>query len=423
MADETEVTQPPSHARTTPPNGQPTGPYYHHSHHHHHQQHHPHTQDSAPSPPPSGTANHGAHEATFVRPSDLLRPKPVPRHIPPPAPPKPERPIDRDERAGLHAIRDFLRARKCYDVLPLSFRLIELDVGLTVKESLQIMVQCGIVSAPLWDSNTSTYAGLLTVNDYLNVVRYYNVHADKLKDVDKLLLSDLKDVEKVLNVKPPETVSASPEAILYDALRKQLVSRARRIPLVSYDSDTQRTMVTSVITQYRILKFISMNVKETDMLKKPLEMIKLGTYTGIVRCSMDTTVLDVVDEMVTKNISSVPVVTTEGMLLNVFEAVDVIEILKSGDYGNLTWTVGKALSCRSPTHPGIYCCSIEDGLDTIFETIKKSRVHRLMVVDEQNYLKGVLSLSDILHYLLVDGSEEKDGAGHGHLNAEKIYGA
>lgn len=104
----------------------------------------------------------------------------------------------------------------------------------------------------------------------------------------------------------------SPEAILYDALRKQLVSRARRIPLVSYDSDTQRTMVTSVITQYRILKFIAMNVKETDMLRKPLETIKLGTYGKIVRCSMDTTVLDVVDEMVTKNISSVPVVTTEG---------------------------------------------------------------------------------------------------------------
>jgi CBS domain-containing protein len=149
-----------------------------------------------------------------------------------------------------------------------------------------------------------------------------------LKDIDKLLLSDLKgqstrriyhtetnalpDVEKVLNVRSPETVSASPEAILYDALRKQLVSRARRIPLVSYDSDTQRMMVTSVITQYRILKFIAMNVKETDMLRKPLDVIKLGTYGNIVRCSMDTVVLDVIDEMVTKNISSVPVVTTEG---------------------------------------------------------------------------------------------------------------
>jgi len=131
---------------------------------------------------------HG-HEATFVRPADLLRPRAISRPL---TPAKPDRPIDRDERAGLKAIRDFLRVRTCYEVLPLSFRLIELDVGLTVKESLNILVQCGIVSAPLWDSATSTYAGLLTVTDYLNVVRYYNLHADKLKDIDKLVLSDLK---------------------------------------------------------------------------------------------------------------------------------------------------------------------------------------------------------------------------------------
>ena len=197
-------------------------------------------------------------------------------------------------------------------MLPLSFRLIELDVNLTVKESLNILVQCGIVSAPLWDSSTSTYAGLLTVNDYLNVVRYYNLHTDKLKDVDNLLLSDLKEVEHILQVKSPETISTSPEAILYDALRKQLVSRARRIPLVSYDSESQRSMVVSVITQYRILKFIAVNVNETDKLRKPLGTIRIGTYENVFRCSMEATVLDVIDEMVTRNVSSVPVCTTDG---------------------------------------------------------------------------------------------------------------
>lgn len=294
---------------------------------------------------------------------------------------------------------------------------------MTVKESLNILVQCGIVSAPLWDSSTSTYAGLLTVNDYLNVVRYYNLHTEKLKDVDSLLLSDLKEVEHVLKVKSPETISTSPEDVLYDALRKQLVSRARRIPLVSYDSESQRPMVVSVITQYRILKFIAMNVTETEKLRKPLGMIRLGTYENVFRCSMEATVLDVIDEMVTRNISSVPVCTTDGkcprlllrpriliqadVLLNVFEAVDVIELLKGGDYSNLNWSVGRALAQRNPNHPGVYTCSLEDGLDTIFDTIRKSRVHRLTIVDEQNVLKGVLSLSDILQYILVEGEEAK----------------
>ena len=279
------------------------------------------------------------------------------------------------------------------------------------------------MSAPLWDSKTSTFAGLLTVTDYLNVVQYYNKNTDRLKDVEKLQLSDLRGkhaqlaspfapltnfplgVERHIGVYPPETISTSPTGQLYDALTKMLVSRARRIPLISFDDQTQRANVTSVITQYRILKFIALNVAGTERLRKPLSQLKLGTYKDICRCSMETPVLDVIQEMVDRTISSVPVVTTDNILLNVFEAVDVINLLSSNDYSNLSWSVGRALLERSPSHPGIYTCTPEDGLDTIFDTIRKSRVHRLVIVGEGNELRGVLSLSDILHYILIDGND------------------
>ena len=39
-------------------------------------------------------------------------------------------------------------------------------------------------------------------------------------------------------------------------------------------------------------------------------------------------------------------------------------------------------------------------MDTIFDTIRKSRVHRLVIIDESKQLKGLLSLSDILDYAL-----------------------
>lgn len=58
--------------------------------------------------------------------------------------------------------------------------------------------------------------------------------------------------------------------------------------------------------------------------------------------------------------------------------------------------------------PGIFTCSIDDRLDTIFDTIRKSRVHRLVVVDEDNRLVGILTLSDILEYILLEG-EADDG--------------
>lgn len=192
---------------------------------------------------------------------------------------------------------------------------------------------------------------------------------------------------------------------LYEACRRMLDSRARRIPLVDIDDETKREMVVSVVTQYRILKFIAVNVTDTQLLKKSVSDIKLGTFGNIQTASMDTTVIDVIHMMVKKNISSVPIVDGKNRVLNVFEAVDVITIIKGGAYDGLETSVGDALSRRSDDFAGIYTCSMEDRLDTIFDTLRKSRVHRFVVIDEENHLKGVISLSDILKYVLLEGEE------------------
>ena len=113
-------------------------------------------------------------------------------------------------------------------------------------------------------------------------------------------------------------------------------------------------------------------------------------------------------------------------MTNVFEAVDVITLIKGANYDELNLNVGEALQKRSDVSssqtapqffpskvintrqefPGIYTCSIDDRLDTIFDTIRKSRVHRLVVIDEDNRLVGVLTLSDILEYILLEGEGE-----------------
>lgn len=120
------------------------------------------------------------------------------------------------------------------------------------------------------------------------------------------------EVEKALGVAPPETISIDPERPLYDACRRMLESRARRIPLVTNDSQTDRSHLLSVITQYRILKFVAVNVGDTQKLRKPLGEILLGTYHNIATASMDTPVIEVIHILVERNISSVPILNSEG---------------------------------------------------------------------------------------------------------------
>jgi CBS domain-containing protein len=166
-------------------------------------------------------------------------------------------------------------------------------------------------------------------------------------------------------------------------------------------------------------------VKETQQLKKPLKELRVGTYEGLATASMETPVMDVIHMLVKKNISSVPILDNDGSVINVFEAVDVIALIKGGIYDDLDLTVGEALLKRSdvriPTFlvntmkltnrqdfAGIYTCSLWDRLDTIFDTVRRSRVHRLVIIDENARLQGVLTLSDILEYVLNEGAEQED---------------
>ncbi|KAF2029237.1 CBS-domain-containing protein [Setomelanomma holmii] len=346
--------------------------------------------------------NRDPHIATFVSPRTLLEQSARPI--------VPRSALDKEQIEGLRTIRAFLKARTSYDVLPISYRLIVLDTALLVKKSLNILNQNGsIVSAPLWDSKSSTFAGLLTTSDYINVVQYYWQNPDALARVDQFRLNSLREIEKALGVKPIETISIHPDRPVYEACRKMLESRARRIPIVDSDDETHRTMVVSVITQYRILKFIAVNVKETQKLRKPLiELPNVGTYNDLATASMDTPVMDVIHMLVKKNISSVPIVDRKGVVLNVFEAVDVIALIKGGVYDDLNLTVGDALLKRSDDFPGIFTCSLSDNMSTIYDTIRRSRVHRFVVIDSESRLKGVLTLSDVLEHTLLEGLEDDE---------------
>jgi 5'-AMP-activated protein kinase regulatory gamma subunit len=194
---------------------------------------------------------------------------------------------------------------------------------------------------------------------------------------------------------------------LYHACRQMLQTRARRIPLVDVDDETGRRMVVSVITQYRILKFIAVNNEHnTVLLKKSVRDINLGTYDNLATARMSDTVLHAIHLMVKHNISCIPLLDKHDRVLNVFEAVDVIPCIKGGAYDELSSSIGEALCRRPDDSPGMYTCSEDDRLDAIFDTIRKSRVHRLIVVDDDSRLKGVISLSDILKYVLLYGEEE-----------------
>ena len=147
------------------------------------------------------------------------------------------------------------------------------------------MMQNGMYP-PLVDSSTRRFAGMLTVTDFIYLIQYYYTHSsysaaliksisfkyrsclvgsarlhatrsDGDKDTD---ICNFSEVAKKVGAKPRNTNSLHPLTSLYDAAQFMLSARLRRIALVEKDDTTASDIVISVLTQYRILKFVACNV-------------------------------------------------------------------------------------------------------------------------------------------------------------------
>jgi 5'-AMP-activated protein kinase regulatory gamma subunit len=114
---------------------------------------------------------------------------------------------------------------------------------------------------------------------------------------------------------------------------------------------------------------------------------------------MSTTVFDVVHMFSERGISAVPIIDENGVVVNLYETVDVIvsilrddtpciltrwlvqTLVRLGAYQSLDLTIAEALNQRSPDFPGVVICTASDSLGTLLQLIKKRRVHRLVVVE------------------------------------------
>lgn len=72
-------------------------------------------------------------------------------------------------------------------------------------------------------------------------------------------------------------------------------------------------------------------------------------------------------------------------------------------------TLKKANEHRNAWFEGVQKCNLDETLFTVMERIVRAEVHRLVVVDESEKVIGIISLSDLLLYLVLRPSG--DGIG------------
>uniref|UniRef100_A0AAR2IGS4 5'-AMP-activated protein kinase subunit gamma-1 n=1 Tax=Pygocentrus nattereri TaxID=42514 RepID=A0AAR2IGS4_PYGNA len=275
-----------------------------------------------------------------------------------------------------------MKAHRCYDLVPTSSKLVVFDTSLQVKKAFFALVSNGVRAAPLWDSKKQCFVGMLTITDFINILhRYYKSPLVQIYELEEHKIETL-----------------------YDAVSSLLKNKIHRLPVI--DPLTGNTLY--ILTHKRILKFLKLFISEMPkpaFLSQTLEELKIGTFENIAMVHSDTPLYTALGIFVDHRVSALPVVDDKGRVVDIYSKFDVINLAAEKTYNNLDITVTKALQHRSQYFEGVLTCQAHETLEAIINRLVEAEVHRLVIVDDHEVVKGIVSLSDILQALVLTNGD------------------
>ncbi|XP_047524027.1 uncharacterized protein LOC125062280 isoform X2 [Pieris napi] len=301
----------------------------------------------------------------------------------------------------------FFKFHKCYDLIPTSAKLVVFDTQLLVKKAFFALVYNGVRAAPLWDSQRQEYVGMLTITDFIKILQMYYTSADVA--MDELEEHRLETWRHVLKGSVVPLVSIGPDSSLYEAIRILITNRIHRLPVI----DPETGNVLYILTHKRILRFLFLYINELPKpkyLQNKLRDLKIGTLNNIETATEDTSIIEALRKFVNRRVSALPIIDTEGRLKDIYAKFDVINLAAEKTYNNLDVTLKKANEHRNEWFEGVQKCNLDETLYEVMERIVRAEVHRLVVVNEEDKVTGIISLSDLLMYLVLRPTGECEGA-------------
>ena len=165
-------------------------------------------------------------------------------------------------------LRGFLLQHRVLDLVAVSSRLCVLDARLPLRKALAALLQSGSASAPILDSLNRTYAGMLSMTDLVRLWNYILEHPQEhMPDLNQFSIAQLKQRSSIV-LDPTMSSSASsppcvaPDMSLWDLAHYFLDKKLRRVAVLKWDTAglCSTADIIAVVTQYRLVKFIAVNV-------------------------------------------------------------------------------------------------------------------------------------------------------------------
>lgn len=317
-------------------------------------------------------------------------------------------------RAGRQAISTFLDGHNCFSVLRASGKVVVFDTRIPIQLAFYALVEHDMQAAPLWDPSICQFVGLLTVTDFIDILRHYR---RTNADVSTLATRSIADIlhdpiiqETVLSKGESRFCGADSSTTLKQACRQLHEHNLDFLPILMPED----MRVLACITYTNILEHLVTHFREQRRLfDDSIYDLRIGTYhADLIKVAPQQSLAEALELMHQHRLSALPVVDPNtDKIVGVYSRSDITFLTKATDaedaVANLDLTLSDVLAQQRTdvtTPDALHTCSMGHTLQSIFEYFAQLRFNRLFVVDDDDHVVGVVSARDLVAYFLNERS-------------------
>jgi len=314
-------------------------------------------------------------------------------------------------KAGRQAISAFLDGHNCFSVLRASGKVVVFDTRIPIQLAFYALVEHDMQAAPLWESSICQFVGLLTVTDFIDILRHYRrTNADVSNLATRSIANILNDQVIKETILPRHDIGftgADSSTTLKQACRQLHEHNLDFLPILMPED----MRVLACITYTNILEHLVTHFREQRRLfDDSIYDLRIGTYNDdLVKVAPHQSLAEALELMHRHRLSALPVVESDGSnkIVGVYSRSDITFLTKATDaqdaVANLDLKLSDVLAQQRTdvtTPDALHTCSMGHTLQSIFEYFAQLRFNRLFVVNEEDHLVGVVSARDLVAYFL-----------------------
>jgi len=167
-------------------------------------------------------------------------------------------------------------------------------------------------------------------------------------------------------------------------------------------------MILNVLSRDRILRYLLNNLESghRSFLKTKISELKIGSTQSLITATLDTPFIHILELMVDKGVSAIPIIDAEGKFLDVYSKNDLVAFARDSNvFEAFSKPISDILaSQKCPQNRmksrNAYTCTKKDKFIKVIQRLLDNRLRRVICL-ENDKVVAVISLQDILRFLIV----------------------